>query len=66
MTRGVCSKAARRFCAIARIAFVSLLPAACGIAESSRISAELNFAEPASGCASALGSYALPKAYLHV
>jgi Fe-S cluster biosynthesis and repair protein YggX len=43
-----------------------LSTAACGIAETNRISPELAFADPSAGCASALGSYALPKAYLHI
>lgn len=48
------------------IALIAALPAACGIAESHRIA--LDQPPPASGtaCASALGSYALPKSYLQI
>jgi hypothetical protein len=55
----------RGFCRISLL--LSLLStAACGIAETNRIDPELAFADPTAGCASALGSYALPKAHLHI
>jgi hypothetical protein len=44
-----------------------LLPlAGCYVVESSRIAPERQSSQPSNGCASALGSYALPKAFLRV
>jgi hypothetical protein len=46
---------------------LALLPmAACAVTESDRIIPEMILADPSATCASDLGSYALPKAFLHI
>jgi hypothetical protein len=66
MMRRVKVHAARRSWQVACAITVLVLTTSCGVVESSRIASQLAFAEPSNGCASTLGSYALPKAYLHI